>query len=170
MFGSRTLGSSVNGRSDNLGSAGTPGSRLDQQSNVGQITGSERFLRDSRTAGQFVGSDSGEDSFVGALSSGGSSNSSMGGRGLGLNGSSGLYGSSGRGLMGMSGLGGMNQRGLGQFGNQRGTNRLGNNGGFGGMGGFGGYGWHASKHQRPNPDVGRLPASCVGGSAGPEYD
>ena len=68
MFGSRTLGGSVSGRSDNLSSAGTPGARLEQQTEVGQIGGNERFLRSSRTAGQFVGSDSGESAFVGAMS------------------------------------------------------------------------------------------------------
>lgn len=55
-FGSRTLGGSTGG-----GQTGTAANQFDQnQQNAAQITGNERFVRDARDAGQFVGADSGD--------------------------------------------------------------------------------------------------------------
>ena len=137
MFGSRTLGSSIGSRSDNLSTAGTPGSRLEQQQNVGQITGTERFLRDARQPGQFVGADSSDAGFVGSVNSGASSTSGMGLSGRSSMYGGGMYGTSGSSLLGLSGLGG---RGMTQLGGQRGTSRLGMTGRMGAMGGMGAMG------------------------------
>ena len=59
LFGQRNIGSTVTAGQRTL--TGAPGDRLSQQmQNAGEITGGERFLRDSRQPGQFVGSDSGD--------------------------------------------------------------------------------------------------------------
>jgi len=58
LFGSRTLGGSISG--GNRSFTGTPGNRLDQQADTGNISGNERFVRGSRQPGQFVGADSGD--------------------------------------------------------------------------------------------------------------
>ena len=58
-FGSRTLGQGVGAGSSNF--QGSPGNRLEQaQSGAGEVSGGERFVRDSRQPGQFVGADSGD--------------------------------------------------------------------------------------------------------------
>lgn len=59
LFGNRTLGGSVGEGTRSL--TGTPGDRLaQQQSDAGQVSGNERFLRQNRQPGQFVGADSGD--------------------------------------------------------------------------------------------------------------
>ena len=73
LFGQRNIGSTVSPGQRSL--TGTPGDRLDQQMlNAGQITGGERYLRDSRQPGQFVGSDSSDTSNVYSQSNGALSN------------------------------------------------------------------------------------------------
>ena len=58
-FGSRTLGGGIGGSTGSQ--FGSPGSRTTQgQENVGQLTGNERFVRDARAPGAFVGGDSGD--------------------------------------------------------------------------------------------------------------
>lgn len=55
----RNLGGTISPGQRTL--TGTPGDRLAQeQQDAGQVTGSERFLRENRQPGQFVGSDSGD--------------------------------------------------------------------------------------------------------------
>jgi hypothetical protein len=139
LFGSRTVGGSFGGGNRSAlgsgGSFGGAGGGMNQLSNAGQITGSERFLRDNRTAGQFVGSDNTDSSFVGALSTGGSGFSSGarmgagGGLGGGLGGALGRTGSLGLGG-GSLGLGGARGTMGGAFGmgGQRGNQRMGQNG------------------------------------------
>ena len=57
LFGSRTIGQGVNGPGAAFG--GTPGNRVEQvQAGAGEVQGSERFVRDSRDPGAFVGADS----------------------------------------------------------------------------------------------------------------
>lgn len=59
MFGARTLGRPVAGR-------GQPGAGAGSVEDVGVVTGAERFLRDNRARGDFVGSAQGSlDGFVG---------------------------------------------------------------------------------------------------------
>jgi len=59
MFGARTLGRPVAGR-------GQPGTGAGSVEDVGVVTGAERFLRDNRGRGDFVGSTQGSlDGFVG---------------------------------------------------------------------------------------------------------
>ena len=100
LFGSRTVGgSSISPGSRNAfgsgsgSSFGATGMGVGQQSNTGQITGAERFVRGNRTAGQFVGTDTADTSFVGALSSGTTGGFSSGLSGLG--GRGGMGGGSG---------------------------------------------------------------------------
>ena len=60
LFGSRNLGQGISGGG---GSAfgGTPGNLVEQaQAGAGEVQGGERFTRDGRQAGQFVGADSGD--------------------------------------------------------------------------------------------------------------
>jgi hypothetical protein len=136
LFGSRSVGGPISGGGRNaFGSDGMGmgmGADLGQMGNAGQIAGSERFLRDNRTAGQFVGADNNDSSFVGALSTNGNGMSSgMMGRNMssGLGGGSSFGAGSGLGG-GFGGLGG-SYGGLGGLGGGLG-------GGFGGMGnGFG---------------------------------
>jgi osmotically-inducible protein OsmY len=149
MFGNRSLGgptslgsssglaSGLNG----LGGAGV-GTGLGQTGTAGQLSGGERFLRDNRTAGQFVGSDNADSSFVGAMSGASGNLSGMNGRGLGMGGSSNLYGMGGLGggglggnfLGGMGGLGGLGGGLSGRFG--------------GGLGGNFGLGQQGRNNQR----------------------
>ncbi len=79
LFGSRNLGGTIGGANSSF--SGTPGTRLENQENVGQITGNERFTRDARQPGQFVGADSGDASnFFSALGNGGVGGQQGGGR------------------------------------------------------------------------------------------
>lgn len=58
-FGSRTLGGGINGRNSTQ-FGGTAGSRTQDQEGIGTLGGSDRFLRDARQPGQFVGADAGD--------------------------------------------------------------------------------------------------------------
>lgn len=102
-FGSRSVGGGgISAGSRTFG--GTQGA-LDQiGEGAGQVTGSERFIRGNRQAGQFVGADSGEQggAFVGATT------------GSGLTGQSGLGGLGGLGGQQGFGLQGYGQQGFGQ--------------------------------------------------------
>lgn len=65
LFGSRSLGQGVGGRNGSaFGAAGgTPGNLVEQaQQGAGQVSGGERFLRDNRQPGQFVGADAADTS------------------------------------------------------------------------------------------------------------
>ncbi len=92
-FGSRNLGSGVSSRSGRGGSTG-----LQSTENVGQVTGNERYLRENRQPGQFVGADTAEaGSFVGQVGA-------TGGTGIGQ---TGLGGRNNRNLQNqLGGLGG----------------------------------------------------------------
>jgi len=60
LFGERSFGSGTSSTRNSLGASigGTPGNRTTSaQADVGQVTGSERFLRENRQPGQFVGAD-----------------------------------------------------------------------------------------------------------------
>ena len=81
LFGSRSLGGGVrSGQGGNPAMTGTPGSRVQQaQANAGQVSGQERFLRQNRQPGQFVGADARDSqNFFSQLSGGGVSNSGLG--------------------------------------------------------------------------------------------
>ncbi len=54
-FGQRNLGGSISNRQGSFG--GTPSASFEQEG-VGEVTGTERFVRDARQPGQFVGADS----------------------------------------------------------------------------------------------------------------
>jgi hypothetical protein len=105
---------------------------------VGQLSGTERYLRDNRQPGQFVGNDSGEaNGFIGALSAnGGAATGARGMAGMtGLGGMMGMGGIGGAGGMmglGMTGLGGMG--GIGGLGGRMGLGGMSSLGGLGGMG------------------------------------
>lgn len=75
MFGSRSLGGSISGGSSPFGNqaqGSVAGATLQGDSTTGTITGSERFLRENRQPGQFVGTDMTEaQNFVGSVNSGG---------------------------------------------------------------------------------------------------
>lgn len=59
LFGSRSLGQGVGSSGSNF--QGSPGNMVQQaQAGAGQASGNERFVRDSRAAGAFVGADSGD--------------------------------------------------------------------------------------------------------------
>jgi hypothetical protein len=61
MFGSRSLGQGIGARGSNF--TGSPGNMVEQaQAGAGQVEGGERYLRDSRQPGQFVGADSADTS------------------------------------------------------------------------------------------------------------
>ena len=60
-FGGGSSGG-ASGANGGTGVQGTAGSRINQIASAGQITGSERYVRDNRTAGQFVGSDQSDSS------------------------------------------------------------------------------------------------------------
>lgn len=77
MFGSRTVGSGISGRGSTGGMQGggmqgtVAGSTMQGDATIGSVSGSERFLRDNRQAGQFVGADTTESqNFVGGAGSG----------------------------------------------------------------------------------------------------
>lgn len=111
-FGSRSLGGTLGGSQSSafggsgLGSTGMTGSG---GSDVGQVSGSERFVRGSRQAGQFVGSDATDARMVGQQNA----NASDMAGGLGMGG-------------GLNGRGGTGQLG-GLFGNQNMMNQLNRN-------------------------------------------
>lgn len=68
MFGSRTVGSGISGRgAQGSGGQGTiAGTTQQGDATIGTITGSERYLRDNRQPGSFVGTDSADaQNFVG---------------------------------------------------------------------------------------------------------
>ncbi len=74
-FGSRNLGGGVSGGTRSFGGGGSLGAGTQIGSNmptgIGEIQGSERFVRDARAPGQFVGADTGEmERFLGAVQSG----------------------------------------------------------------------------------------------------
>lgn len=135
-FGQRNLGGTVSAGNRSFTTGGNPsgglgagggttgigaGSTMADQSSVGQISGSERFMRDQRQAGQFVGADSGENTgLVGAVQSG--AGGQLGGQNMGL-------GGLGQGGLGQGGFG--NQRGNQQQLNQFGGNQMGGRGGMG---------------------------------------
>lgn len=59
LFGGRSLGQGVNPRSRNF--LGTSSNQVEQaQTGAGEVTGGERFLRENRGPGAFVGADSGD--------------------------------------------------------------------------------------------------------------
>ena len=59
LFGSRSIGGGVQEGARSF--SGTPGNQVQQaQADAGQVSGQERFLRDNRQPGQFVGADSGD--------------------------------------------------------------------------------------------------------------
>jgi hypothetical protein len=71
MFGTRTTGGSVGARNRSFGAAGG-GASTGMDASVGTTTGGERFLRENRQPGQFVGADVGDlGSFIGAMQGGG---------------------------------------------------------------------------------------------------
>jgi len=115
-FGSRNLGGGIGSRSGSGGSIG-----LQSSEDVGQVTGSERYIRDNRQPGQFVGADTSESgSFVGQVGA-------TGGTGIG-----------------QTGLGGRNNRNLqGQLGG------LGLGGGLN-VGGYGGQNFQNQNFQNQN--------------------
>lgn len=130
-FGGQGSSGSFNGQSLGGGSGfgsgsgsgfGSGNSGLSGSSDVGQISGNERFIRGARQ-GQFVGGDSGDTAFVGAQS--GAAN----GANRGLSQMGGLGGASQYGRGGTGGLGGMfgSQMGRNQFGMNN-LNQMGQNG------------------------------------------
>lgn len=132
MFGSRSMGSSVSagtgstfgGSSRSVtGGTGTGGAVGGGESaqTTGSITGNERFLRDNRQAGAFVGGDSSDNTAMRSQANGTTG---------GMNGMNGMGGMNGLGGLGQNRLG---QNGLGGFG----QNRLGQNG-LGGLNGMNG--------------------------------
>jgi len=80
LFGSRTVGGGVSaGQRSFGGTSGGLGATTDQQANVGQLTGNERFMRGARQPGQFVGGDAADvQSFIGAISGAGGGNRGLG--------------------------------------------------------------------------------------------
>lgn len=73
LFGNRSVGGGISAGNRTFGGSGQglSGATTQAQSNVGQVTGSERFVRQNRQPGQFVGSDSGDTSnFIGSLTQG----------------------------------------------------------------------------------------------------
>lgn len=79
LFGSRSLGQGTSSRSGSSfggsgasgGTTGTPGNAVQQaQADAGQVTGSERFIRDNRAAGAFVGADTADTSQFNAQTQG----------------------------------------------------------------------------------------------------
>jgi hypothetical protein len=128
LFGNRTIGQGISSRSAS-GSAGfggasgfsnTPGNAMaQQQSQAGQVTGSERFLEQNRQPGQFVGADTADAT---------NAFSQLGGTGGIGRGTTGLGGFG----TGLGGFGLNNFGGLSQFGNNQqqnfGAGRTGNNG------------------------------------------
>jgi osmotically-inducible protein OsmY len=61
MFGSRSLGQGIGASGSNF--SGSPGNMVQEaQAGAGQVEGGERYLRDSRQPGQFVGADSADTS------------------------------------------------------------------------------------------------------------
>ena len=117
LFGSRNVGSGgiqAGSRSTfgggNTPLNGAPGSRIEQISTSTDLTGSERFLRGSRTAADFVGADVADTAFIGALPAsptGSTGNFSSGGLGTGGLGTGGLgtggFGGTGFGSGGFGG-------------------------------------------------------------------
>jgi len=80
MFGSRSLGSTLNpgnrtfGRNPMPGSMGTAAMGTAAMGNVGQVDSSDRFVRGNRRPGQFVGSDTQDiRNFLSAMSGSGAS-------------------------------------------------------------------------------------------------
>ena len=112
LFGSRNVGSrgiQAGSRSTfgggNTPLNGAPGSRIEQISTSTDLTGSERFLRGSRTAADFVGADVADTAFIGALPAsptGSTGNFSSGGLGTGGLGTGG-FGGTGFGSGGFGG-------------------------------------------------------------------
>ena len=112
LFGSRNVGSGgiqAGSRSTfgggNTPLNGAPGSRIEQISTSTDLTGSERFLRGSRTAADFVGADVADTAFIGALPAsptGSTGNFSSGGLGTGGLGTGG-FGGTGFGSGGFGG-------------------------------------------------------------------
>lgn len=149
MFGSagRTSGGSISASGRNAfgssgagaGGIGQAGTGLDQLGSTGQITGTERFLRDNRSAAQFVGSDQSDSGFVGAST--GNTGTGMAG---GMRGGAGGFGATG-GLGGMSGMGGFGTGGFGGMGGIGGAGGLGGFGGIGSAAGRGGFGGAAGR-------------------------
>lgn len=134
MFGSRNMGSSVSAGSRTMSGGSNPGgagSTTQSQQGVGSITGSERFVRDNRQAGAFVGADGADTSAVGTTGGGAAANGGLfgatGGRGFGNSGFSAIGGNQ-RGGVGANGR--TNQFGMGANGraggaqNRGGVNRL----------------------------------------------
>jgi osmotically-inducible protein OsmY len=69
-FGSRSLGGTLSAGQRTF--AGSGGQGVQNQAQVGQISGSERYVRGNRQPGQFVGADAADtSSFFSALSAGG---------------------------------------------------------------------------------------------------
>ncbi len=66
-FGARTLGGNLSARSGTMfGSGGTAAGATQQDTQAGQISGNERFVRDNRQ-GQFVGADTADTSQIGGF-------------------------------------------------------------------------------------------------------
>lgn len=138
MFGSRNIGGSVAAGSRSLtsspnvyGGAGTGGgvgggTTSAAQGDVGGLSGNERFLRDNRQPGQFVGTTSGNTFNPYAQTGGGT------GMGGGFGNTGGLGGIGGTGGLGGGGLGGLGG-GYSQF-----SSGLGGRAGQGGRTAFGG--------------------------------
>lgn len=143
-FGGMAGGGAAGGGGLQLGGGGQSGgqggsAQQGGDTGVGQLSGTERYLRDNRQPGQFVGNDSSEantNGFIGALSS-------SGGAATGARGASGLGGAAGMtgmgGVEGMMGLGGMSSLG-GMGGLGGGMGGIGGRMGLGGMSGLGGIG------------------------------
>lgn len=107
--GNRTAFGSGSGAGSATGLGNSAGTGLDALGSAGQISGSERFVRGTRDASQFVGADIQDSQFVGALESSGSGlRGSLGGRQSGL-GRMGNLGSMRGGMQGR--LGGQNANG-----------------------------------------------------------
>jgi len=98
MFGSRTLGGGIGGGTGNM--FGSPGNRVEQaQSGAGELGGNERFVRDNRQPGAFVGADTADTSNFFSVLAG----SGLGGQGGLLSG--GLGGNRSQGGLLSGGLG-----------------------------------------------------------------
>jgi len=87
--GSRSLGGGVSGGTRNFGGAGSgamgqlgAGTQIgdNMPTGIGEVDSSDRFVRDARAPGQFVGSDTGEmQGFLGSVQSGAGSGRNQGG-------------------------------------------------------------------------------------------
>ena len=85
LFGSRSLGQGTSSRlgssfggSGSGGASAAPGNAVEQaQADAGQASGNERFIRDARQAGAFVGADTGDSTTFFSQSQGGLSASGL---------------------------------------------------------------------------------------------